>query len=160
MKILLVGLILLLIFLDQVSKIWVVNHFLPSSSFPVIEGFFNITLIKNPGAAFGFLANASTTLRSFFFILISLLAIGLIIYYLSENRPKRMTVTVALSLILSGAVGNLIDRIRSGAVIDFLDFYVGKYHWPAFNVADSVITIGAFLIILDYLRQNKHVKKA
>jgi signal peptidase II len=101
----------------------------------------------NPGAAFGFLANTSETFRYFFFIGITVLVILLIIYYIVKSESQNMFYVISLTLIFSGAVGNLIDRVRFGAVVDFLDVYVGTAHWPAFNVADSAISIGAVLMI-------------
>lgn len=101
----------------------------------------------NPGAAFGFLAKASATFRYFFFTGITIAVILLIIYYVVKSKPQNMLIVISLTLIFAGAVGNLIDRIRFGAVVDFLDVYIGTAHWPAFNVADSAISIGAVLMI-------------
>jgi signal peptidase II len=101
----------------------------------------------NPGAAFGFLANASATFRYFFFTGITIAVILLIIYYVMKSKPQNMLMVISLTLIFAGAVGNLIDRIRFGAVVDFLDVYIGTAHWPAFNVADSAISVGAVLMI-------------
>lgn len=114
----------------------------------------------NPGAAFGFLANASETFRYIFFTGITVLAAGLIIYYLVKSNPRNLLLSAALTLIFGGAVGNLIDRLRFGAVVDFLDVYIGGAHWPAFNVADSAITVGAILMIWEMIlnRKNKQVE--
>ena len=121
----------------------------------VIEGFFSLVYVMNPGAAFGFLAGAPEIFRYFFFIGITSLAMLLIIYYILKSKQERLPVIISLTLIFGGAVGNLIDRIRFGAVVDFLDFYIGTWHWPAFNVADSAISAGAVLMIWGILVNRK-----
>ena len=120
-------------------------------SYRVINGFFNLVYVMNPGAAFGFLASASATFRYIFFIGVTFIAILLIIYYLLKSNPESIVTVLSLTLIFAGAVGNLIDRIRFGAVVDFLDVYIGTWHWPAFNVADSAITVGAILMIWEMI---------
>jgi len=140
--------------LDQWTKFYVDSVMSLHDSFPVIKGFFNITYVRNPGAAFGFLANASPVFRSIFFLSITVIAIALILYYIMKSAKEGMLLTSSLSLILSGAVGNLIDRVRFGEVIDFLDVYLGSYHWPAFNVADSAISIGAVLLIMEMFKKK------
>jgi len=109
----------------------------------------------NPGAAFGFLAGASETFRYLFFIGITVLVIVLIIYYIAESKSQNMLFIISMTFIFAGAVGNLIDRIRYGAVVDFLDFYIRTWHWPAFNVADSSISLGAVLMIWGMITQRK-----
>ena len=132
----------LVIVLDQITKAVIRNNLTLYHSITVIPGFFNITHILNPGGAFGFMANKSPFLRNLLFILLSSLAVCLI-FYLYKNTPKKYSLlSTCFALILGGALGNLIDRIRFGKVVDFLDFYIGSYHWPAFNVADSAITVG------------------
>ena len=128
------------IVLDQITKAAIVAKFFIHESYTIINGFFNLVYVMNPGAAFGFLANASATFRYFFFIGITVAVILLIIYYIMKSKPQNMLYGDILTLIFAGAVGNLIDRIRFGAVVDFLDFYIGTWHWPAFNVADSAIS--------------------
>jgi signal peptidase II len=136
----------LVIVLDQVTKYWVSQSLAPGAGVPVTP-FFNLVLTYNTGAAFSFLSQASGWQRGFF-ILIAALASLLIIYFIRRyHREKRFS--FGLSLILGGAVGNLWDRIVLGHVVDFLDFYIQAYHWPAFNVADSAITCGAALLIWD-----------
>ena len=136
----------LVIVLDQLTKYWVSQSLAPGESVPVTP-FFNLVLTYNTGAAFSFLSQASGWQRGFF-ILIAVLASLLIIYFIRRyHREKRFS--IGLSLILGGALGNLWDRIVLGHVVDFLDFYVQAYHWPAFNVADSAITCGAVLLIWD-----------
>jgi signal peptidase II len=149
---LMAGLILLL---DQISKVYVDSSMHLHESIPVIEGLFSITYVRNPGAAFGFLADASPLFRSFFFAVATLLAIVLVLHYLWKSKVKEPRLTFALSLILSGAVGNLMDRVRLGEVIDFLDFYIGTAHWPAFNVADSAISMGAIMLFIELVRSGR-----
>ena len=147
--------LLLVVGLDQISKMYVISVMTLHSSHPVIDGFFNITYVRNPGAAFGFLANAAPMFRSLFLIVVSAAAIVMILWFLAKNKSAGMFLTFALSLILGGAVGNLLDRIRFGSVVDFLDFYIASWHWPAFNVADSAISVGAVLLIVEMLRREK-----
>jgi signal peptidase II len=135
------------IVLDQITKAAIVKIFLIHESHTVIDGFFNIVYVMNPGAAFGFLATASKTFRYCFFTGITAMVIVLIIYYIVKSKPQNMLMVISLTLIFGGAVGNLIDRIGFGAVVDFLDVYIGTAHWPAFNVADSAISVGAVLMI-------------
>jgi len=147
-----VGLVLIL---DQWTKHLVDSGMYLHQSFPVVKGFINITYVRNPGAAFGFLSGIHSSLRVAFFFLVSAAAIVLIVYYLKKYRVKDMLLASSLSLILAGAAGNLIDRVRFGEVIDFVDVHVAGHHWPAFNVADSAISIGAVLLIWDMLRKRK-----
>jgi signal peptidase II len=144
------GLILLL---DQITKFYVDSSMRLHESIPVIQGFFNITYVRNPGAAFGFLADASPLFRSIFFVAVTVLAIILVVHYIWKSRAEEPFLTFALALILAGAVGNLIDRVRLGEVIDFLDVYIGSYHWPAFNVADSAISVGAVILFIELTRR-------
>ncbi len=141
--------------LDQVTKYLVDTKMLLHESVPVINGLFSITYIKNPGAAFGFLSGAHPLFRTVFFVGITVAAVLLIFYYIKKNTAEESLLTMSLSLIMGGAVGNLIDRVRFGEVIDFLDVYIGPHHWPAFNVSDSAISIGAVLLLLEMLRRRK-----
>jgi len=144
-----------LLILDQVTKYVIHTGMALHDSIPVIPGFFSITYIRNPGAAFGFLAGASPTFRYVFFISVTVAAIGLILHYLRTYAAGDQLLTISMGMILSGAVGNLIDRVRFGEVIDFLDVYLGTAHWPAFNVADSAISVGAFILFIHLIRQKK-----
>jgi signal peptidase II len=144
----------LLIGLDQLTKAWILATLKLHEGFPVIDGFFNIVHVRNPGAAFGFLAGASPMFRSVFFIAVTLAAILLILHYLRRTRVEERSLVFSLALILSGAVGNLIDRVRFGEVVDFLDLYAGVHHWPAFNVADAAISTGAVLLVLLLFRRR------
>jgi signal peptidase II len=143
------------VLLDQLSKAWILATLKLHDGFPLIDGFFNITHIRNPGAAFGFLAAAPPMFRYIFFMVVTLAAILLILHYFRVSRIEAPPLVVALALILAGAVGNLIDRVRFGEVVDFFDVYLGSYHWPAFNVADSAITVGAAILITVLLRKRK-----
>ncbi|MDD3250645.1 MAG: lipoprotein signal peptidase [Smithella sp.] len=144
-----------IIALDQITKSAVMARFSLHETLMVIPGLFNLVYVMNPGAAFGFLADASPTFRYVFFIGVTITAAGLIVYYLVKSNPRNLLLAGSLTLIFGGAVGNLIDRIRFGAVVDFLDVYLGASHWPAFNVADSAITVGAVLMIWEMLRNRK-----
>jgi signal peptidase II len=131
---------------DQASKYWV-SHSLALGQSIVVAPFMNLVLVHNRGAAFSFLSQASGW-QHVLFIAIAIAA-SLWIVYMLWKYPRQRLFCAALSLILSGAVGNLVDRLLWGAVIDFLDFHYRGYHWPAFNVADSAITCGALLLVLD-----------
>ena len=144
-----------IILLDQITKSAITARFVLHEVYPVFPGFFNLVHVMNPGAAFGFLASASETFRYIFFTGITVLAAGLIVFYLIKSNPRNLILAGSLTLIFGGAVGNLIDRLRFGAVVDFLDVYVGTTHWPAFNVADSAITVGAILMIWEMIVNRK-----
>jgi signal peptidase II len=143
--------------LDQLTKALVVHYFSLYDMVEVIPGFFNIVHWRNPGAAFG-LFKEGGMVRTLLLAGVSFLA--LVIIGLLLRHAKDTITRVALSLIAGGAVGNLIDRLRFGEVIDFFDFYVGRYHWPAFNVADSAITVGVFLsLYLFYFKRPEGEKE-
>jgi signal peptidase II len=141
--------------LDQITKSAITARFAMYEVYPIINGFFNLVYVMNPGAAFGFLANASETFRYVFFTGITVAAVILIVYYLVKSNPRNLMLVGSLTLIFGGAIGNLIDRIHYGAVVDFLDVYIGTTHWPAFNVADSAITVGAILMIWEMILNRK-----
>jgi len=144
--------------LDQASKLYIHRTMELYQSIPVIDGLFNIFYIRNRGAAFSFLSQASWRLP--FFIAISLIASGVILVAFGRLRNDQKLAQISLAMIFSGAVGNLIDRVRLGEVIDFLDVYWGVHHWPAFNVADSFICVGVVLLALDMLREERRAKQA
>ena len=155
--IILSGLAVLL--LDQLTKIWI-QRSIPvwEKGFTVIPGFFDIVHILNRGAAFGFLNRHDIDWQRPFFIIISILALGLIATLARSKEDDGPFFIYGLGLILGGAVGNLIDRVRLGVVVDFLDFYIGAWHWPAFNVADMGICLGAAgLLVSFYQRRGRHV---
>ena len=141
----------LVVLVDQITKALIIKYLPLHKSITVIGGFFDITHILNPGGAFGLMANMSMVVRTVVFLFISSLAVGLILYFYIKTPPGFPFLATGFALIFGGAIGNLIDRIRFGVVVDFLDFYIGKYHWPAFNVADSAITVGILIFIYHLL---------
>lgn len=145
------AILLAVVGIDQATKIWVVRHFALYESLEIVPGFFNLTYLTNNGAAFSILAGQPAKWRQLFFIGAG--GVALVIIWLSQRSFGRTSAvyTLALALIAGGAIGNLIDRIRFGFVIDFLDVFVRSHHWPAFNVADSAITIGVCLFIVKNL---------
>lgn len=145
----------LLAALDQLSK-FAIARMMASGAGIEIAPFFNLVLVYNPGAAFSFLASASGWQRELF-IALALAAVVWIVYLL-RKYPRQTLFCCELSLILGGAVGNVIDRVAHGAVIDFLDFHLAGYHWPAFNLADSAITCGAALLVWESLRPHQSGK--
>ncbi len=138
--------------LDQGTKL-IVDRTIPLyRSIPVIEGWFDLTHARNTGAAFGLLAGERRAVGSFILIVFSLAAVGFIIHLLRRLVETDTGLILSLTFILAGALGNLIDRVFYGEVIDFLDVYWNGYHWPAFNVADSFITVGAVLCLWFLMR--------
>jgi len=135
------------LFLDQVSKAAVSATLQLHEIRPIIDGVLNLTRIHNTGAAFGLLAGQASPARTLFFLAVSLLAMGVVLWMLFRLAPGQKAELVALSLIFGGALGNVIDRARLGEVVDFVDVYYKSYHWPAFNVADSAITVGVILLL-------------
>ncbi len=152
------GIAALVIMLDQLTKWWVVQALPMHTAVPVIEDFFNLVHIYNRGAAFGFLNRSDIEWQFWLFVIATLVAV-LTIYYLVRTSAKCTLLFVALGLILGGALGNFIDRLRFRAVIDFLDFYLGTWHWPAFNVADIAICLGAVLLCLAMYIVEKKTEK-
>jgi signal peptidase II len=140
----------LVIALDQSTKHWIVQAFSFGEA-SAVTSFFNLVLAHNTGAAFSFLAGAGGWQRLFFIVVASVASV--VILYLLRKHGRQTLFGLALSLVLGGALGNLIDRIRWGYVVDFLDFYYGSYHWPAFNVADMAITGGVILLVWDSFRK-------
>ncbi len=133
---------------DQVTKFIILREVGLHTSIPVIPGFFHITHVQNPGGAFGFLANQSAMVRGILFLAVSTLAVGLVLWFYHKTPPTHRWLAAAFALIIGGAIGNLIDRVRFGKVVDFLDFFIRGWHWPAFNVADSAITVGITIFII------------
>lgn len=140
--------------LDQASKFYVDKYVALNESIEVVKGMLNITHIRNTGAAFGLLSDISPPLGGYFFISISIFALIGILYFLKKIDEDEL-IALSLSLIFGGALGNLIDRVRMGVVIDFIDLYIKSYHWPAFNVADTCITLGAVLLMLKFTKRAK-----
>jgi len=141
----------IVVLIDQVSKWLASSHLTPHQILSVIPGFFNIVLVKNRGMAFGILNQTKPGLFPIFLLATTIAAIGVILFFFWA-RKNQIWVMIGLSLILGGAVGNLIDRVRLGYVIDFLDFFLAGHHWPAFNVADSAVTVGTFWLLLHVIR--------
>jgi signal peptidase II len=144
---------LLWLIADQVTKQLVVSHFELFQSVNVWP-FFNLTYVHNPGAAFSFLADQDGWQR-WFFTLIATIASIVFTVWLAKTPKTQTMLNIAFALMLSGALGNLIDRVLFGYVIDFLDFYIGNRHWPAFNIADAMIFIGAALMIIDSFKNDQ-----
>ncbi len=137
----------LTVIIDQLSKIWVDSNMSLYQSIPVFPGF-NITYVHNFGAAFSFLSEAGGWQRWFFTLLAATISIGIIIW-LKRLKPEETLSAISLGLILGGAIGNLIDRVIYGYVIDFFDVYYQTWHWPVFNIADSAITAGVALMLYE-----------
>jgi signal peptidase II len=135
-----------IVIIDQITKLWAVSALELYRSVEILP-FFNLTLLHNTGAAFSFLADAGGWQRWFFVVLTIVIATGVAIWLTRLTVEERIT-RACLALILGGAIGNLIDRIRLGYVIDFLDFHAAGWHWPAFNVADAAISCGAVMLVV------------
>ncbi|MCZ8014150.1 MAG: signal peptidase II [Limnobacter sp.] len=150
-----IGFSLLIIVLDQITKLWVQAK-LDLGSVIEVTSYFNLVYVLNPGAAFSFLADQEGWQKHF----LSAVAVvaSIVIVFMMRSSSHRKFAMFCLACILGGALGNLIDRLAHGAVIDFLDFYIQNYHWPAFNVADVAISIGAVGLIVDELFFNKENK--
>jgi len=139
--------------LDQATKWFVTRSLDLHQSVPIIDGLFNLTYVRNAGAAFGLFGELPETIREPMFIIVSLGALVVLGSFLVGLRPGERGLRIAIAAVLGGATGNLIDRLREGEVIDFFDVYWRQYHWPAFNIADSCITLGvAALLALSFRR--------
>jgi signal peptidase II len=143
----------LVVVLDQFTKMLVDRYMSLHESWLVVDGVLRLTYVQNRGAAFGILSDADLPYQSLLFAVVSLAALGAIAAYAWRLPARSRLPQTALALIMGGALGNLIDRARLGYVIDFVDAYWGQHHWPAFNVADSAISIGVVLLVIDILRQ-------
>lgn len=137
---------LAIILLDQISKFAIAGAIHIHGTIPVISGFFNLVHIRNRGMAFGLMNRPGSNFSLYLLVGATIGAIVLLLIWFSRLKDEDRSIIPGFSLILGGAVGNLIDRLRLHEVIDFLDLYIGQYHWPAFNVADSAITIGTFWV--------------
>jgi len=150
-----VAIIVAVVIVDRISKLYIQHNFAPWDMKPVITGFFNIVHAENPGAAFGFLSESTGGLRRLFLVGVSLAVMAIIGTMLFRRDAKRSTLLeIALALVFGGAAGNMWDRLFRGTVTDFLQFFFGSYEFPSFNAADSAITVGACLLIVD-LWQNR-----
>lgn len=141
----------LIVVLDQATKAIILNTLPLHQDIRVIPGFFNITHVLNPGGAFGIFASFNSVFRHFFFVGVAFMALGLVFYFYVSTPPTHPFLAIGFASIFGGAIGNLIDRLRFGQVVDFLDFYIGHWHWPAFNFADSAISVGIGIFIFHIL---------
>jgi signal peptidase II len=146
-----------LVALDQLTKLYIHTHFQLGESIAVLPPIFNFTYVRNFGAAFGFLAESHPTFREIFFLSIPPIAMLIIINILRGINDSEKWQIFALSSIFGGAVGNYVDRLRFGYVIDFLDFHIKEYAWPAFNIADSAIVIGVSILLFYMAMEKRHV---
>lgn len=142
--------------LDRLTKVLVERHLQLWDSVPVIKGYFDFTLVHNTGAAFGFMAVARESLRLPFLLITAACAVALLLYFIKRTDSHETLTLVALAMVVGGAAGNMADRIAYGYVIDFIDWHIGElYHWPAFNIADSGITVGVFILAYEFLVKKK-----
>ena len=140
----------LILFLDQLTKVFAREFLVVGQAIPVIPRLFNLTLVYNPGAAFGMFSQLPDFIRRLSLIAVSLIALAVVLWFMAKEAKGDQLAQLALSAILAGALGNIVDRFRFDAVVDFLDFYYSGYHWPAFNIADSAISVGVTLLILRF----------
>ncbi len=139
--------------LDQTTKYLVQKHIDLHTVIPIIQGFLNLVHVRNKGAAFGMFHSFSSGTITFLLTVISISVVIFVVLYAIKSTDRKTV--LALSLIIGGAAGNLIDRLMLGEVVDFIDIYLGSYHWPAFNVADAAITVGTALFLLLHLHRGK-----
>ena len=143
------GTLLIALPVDQITKRMVMANFYYGERLTVIPGFFDLTYVRNPGGAFSFFATGPAEIRMAFFVGTTIVAIGLLLVFYRRLTDDAVLSAAALGTILAGAIGNLIDRLAYGEVVDFLDFYIASYAWPTFNVADSCIVVGVGILILE-----------
>ena len=148
--------VLLVLFLDRWTKWLIDTKLLLNQTIFVIDGFFNITYVRNTGVAFGILDSIQSSLKATVLAVLTVAAIIAVIVYSLRTPVNHRLLQVALSLILAGALGNLYDRVNYGYVIDFIEVYFREYRWPSFNVADSAITTGVGLLALELFRKDPH----
>jgi len=145
----------ILVILDQLTKFFIAKNLTQYDSITIIPGFFKLVHVRNNGAIFGFLSDSGKPWIFIVLTIASLIALSLVIYYFFIIPAKDKLFKLALTLILAGALGNLIDRVLRGYVVDFLHFYVQRWQWPSFNLADSCITIGALLLLYIFFIRKK-----
>lgn len=147
-------------FTEQLWRFWDTEHPRRIAHHTVFESWWHFRYIENPGAAWGFLSQSESNLRTPFFLCVSVLAMGFILQYFRGSTDKQPLLRFALGLVLGGAVGNFIDRTRLGYVIDFIDWHIGNsYSWPTFNVADAAITVGVGLLLYEMLTEKKPLRQ-
>ena len=149
-----------IVVLDRLTKWAIVKTIVLEDAVSIIPGFFRLTHLENPGAAFSLFAESTSPFKTALLVTLSLAALAVVGFLLWRSRNDYNITTLSLSLILGGAVGNLWDRLADGMVTDFLDFYLGIHHWPPFNIADSAIVVGAMLLLLRMLRNETNTAKA
>lgn len=146
--------ILVVFFLDQLTKLLILDWLQSNVTVSVIDGFFNLTLAYNRGAAFGVFSGLSDGWREAVITISTIFALVILIFFFIKEYKEDRVAQVAVSMVFGGALGNIWDRVRLGHVVDFLDFYIGNYHWPAFNVADSSICVGVFILLFRPRRKS------
>lgn len=149
MTIIILSIIFLIV--DQITKILVVNSLVPGENIEIIKNIFSIIYTNNTGAAFSILLG-----KRIFLIVVAVLIIGVLLYYIKRNKIEKKIDIIALSFVIGGSLGNLIDRIVRGYVIDFISIKIGNYNFPIFNVADALIVVGVILLLLGAKGGNKH----
>lgn len=147
---------LFVLVIDQISKLAIQMNIPLWGQIPLIPDFLNLVHVLNRGAAFGFLSNVDSQWQIFLFVGMAVIAVVFIAYVLLTTSRKNAFFSYGLGAVLGGALGNLVDRLRIGMVVDFLDLYVHQWHWPAFNLADTAITCGTLSLIVSFYRQDKH----
>jgi signal peptidase II len=148
--------LLTVIGLDQLTKFWVVSSFHFLESRPIISGLFNLTYVTNTGAAFSIFAHYDSPWRHYFFVGVNIAAVLGLTLANFRMQKGRSWYCIPFALIAGGAAGNVIDRLRYGSVVDFLDVYIGAHHWPTFNVADSAICVGVgLLLMINFMEEKK-----
>ncbi len=145
----------IIIFLDQISKFIIKTKFDVYDSINIFKGFFQIFYAKNSGAIWGLFHNHSNSIIPKIITLTSTIAVLILIFFFLKVNPKHKLELLSLSFIIGGAIGNIIDRIHQGFVVDFLDFHINSYHWPTFNIADSFITIGVIILAISIWKGKK-----
>lgn len=150
----------LVVVLDRLTKWIIAQNIVPNDSVDVIPGLFRLTHVQNQGAAFGLFSDSPSEWKVAMLILFSVAALAVVSALLWKNGNAMNTTAIALSLVFGGALGNLWDRVASGRVIDFLDFYIGNHHWPAFNIADSAIVVGALLLLSEIFLAPQEEKES
>lgn len=146
---------LLVISLDQITKYWAYNNLRSKPDVHVIDNLFKLSYTENAGIAFGILSETNGNWKVWLLSAISFIAISLVIYFVSTSPSNKGLFLISLMLVLGGIVGNLLDRLHLQVVIDFIEVYLGDYHWPTFNIADVAICAGAFLLSVDILLETK-----
>lgn len=142
------------VLMDRWTKLLIQRRFDLNESISVVDGFFNITYVRNTGVAFGIFSSISSPAKSVLLSVFTACAAVVVVTYSVRSPVRNRLLQIALSLILGGALGNLYDRLAYGYVVDFLEFYAGSYHWPSFNVADTAISTGVALLALEIIRNE------